>query len=410
MATPVQRLERNNTEKANYDYILLIVVVTLLTLGLMMVYSTTFSLNPDEPTFYFVRQLQWSAIGLALLVILARIPYRFWRRVSVYLLVGVLVLLVAVLFVGTTRFGAQRTFWNGSLQPSELAKLAIVIYIADWVSSKGSKIRHITYGLVPFAVLLGVLTGLILLQPDFGTSILIVSTASVMFFLAGADILQLVIGGAFGGLSLLFLVTKWPYAAERLVVFWQGLNDPVTGSHYQIRQALVALGQGGVLGRGLGESQLKFTFLPLSHTDSIFAVIGEELGLIGCLVVIGLFALLAYRGLRIALQSPDNFGMILAAGVTTWLVLESLINIAVVTATLPPTGIPLPFISYGGSALVSAMAGVGILLSISRGVREEGDTYADSHSRRGDSRPRLPKHSRRAGDDRHGEFGIQQTR
>jgi cell division protein FtsW len=410
MAAQVQKAERTTTGKANYDYILLVVVITLLLIGLMMVYSTTFSLIPDEPTYFFVRQLQWAAVGLALMAIFARIPHHWWRRVSVYMLVGVLLLLVAVLFIGSERFGAQRTFWKGSFQPSELAKLAIVIYIADWVSSKGNKIRHVTYGLIPFAILLGVLTGLILLQPDFGTAILIVSTASVMFFLAGADILQLLIGGAFGSLSLLFLVTRWPYAAERLAVFWQSINDPVTAGHYQIRQALVAFGQGGVLGRGLGESQLKFTFLPLSHTDSIFAVVGEELGLIGCLVVIGLFALLAYRGLRIALQSPDNFGMILAAGVTTWLVFESLINIAVVTATLPPTGIPLPFISYGGSALVSAMAGVGILLSVSRGVRGDGDAYADSHSRRGDSRPRLPKHSRRAGDDRRGEFGVQQTR
>lgn len=410
MAAQVQKTERQATEKANYDYMLVVVVITLLLVGLMMVYSTTFSMNTDDPTLFVVRQLQWAAIGLISLVVFARIPYHFWRKISVYLLAGVLILLVAVLFIGSERFGAQRTFWNGSLQPSELAKLAIVIYIADWVSSKGDKIRRVTYGLIPFAILLGVLTGLILLQPDFGTAILIVSTALIMFFLAGADLLQLVIGSAFGSVSLLFLVTKWPYAVKRLTDFLQAVNDPVSAGHYQIRQSLVALGHGGLLGKGLGESQQKFTFLPLAHTDSIFAILGEELGLIGCLVVVGLFALLAYRGLQIALQSPDNFGMILAAGVTAWLILEALINIAVVTATLPSTGIPLPFISYGGSALVSALAAVGIMLSVSRGVRGDIDTYANSHIRRGNGRARLPQYSRRSSDDRRGEFGTERAR
>lgn len=397
-------------ERTNYDYMLIVVVVTLLLIGLMMVYSTTFSLTPERPSFYFVRQLIFSGIGIAGLALLAHIPYQFWRRVSVLIIVGVVILLVAVLFVGSWRFGAQRSFWNGSYQPSELAKLAIILYIADWVSSKGDKIRRVTYGLIPFAVLLGLITGLILLQPDFGTAILIVSTALVMFFLAGADLFQLVIGSVFGSATLVFLVTKSPHASERLSSFLEAITDPVTVGGYQIRQALIALGHGGILGRGLGESQQKFNFLPLAHTDSIFAILGEELGLIGCLVVIGLFGLLAYRGFRIALQSPDNFGMILASGITCWLIMEALINIAVVTATIPVTGIPLPFISYGGSSLVSALMAVGILLSISKGARE-GDikTHANSHSRRRDSRTRLSKHDNRSSLDRRREFGRERA-
>jgi cell division protein FtsW len=222
-----------------------------------------------------------------------------------------------------------------------------------------------------------------------------------MFFLAGADLLQLVIGGVFGSVTLVFLVTRSPHASGRLNVFLESITDPVAVGGYQIRQSLLALGQGGILGRGLGESQLKVDFLPLSHTDSIFAILGEELGLIGCLVVIGLFAVLAYRGFRIALKSSDNFGMILASGITCWLIIEAVINIAVVTATLPVTGIPLPFISYGGSALVSTLAAVGILLSVSKGARE-GDvkSNAGSHSRGRNSRTRLPKHRRSADDGR----------
>ena len=384
--------------KIGYDYLLIVIVSALVVIGLMMVYSTTFSLDPDRPAYFFERQLAWTGIGAVLMIALARLPYRHWRRLSVPIMFCTLTLLTIVLLFGAERFGAQRTLWRGSYQPSELAKLAIIIYIADWLSSKGAKIRNITYGLIPFAILLGVVTGLIVLQPDFGTAILIVATASVMFFLAGADLLQLVIGSVFGGASLIFLITKSPHAAERLESFLASMTDPVSVGSYQVRQALIALGFGGLFGRGLGNSQQKLSFLPISHTDSIFAILGEELGLIGCLLVIGLFAALAYRGFRIALQAPDSFGTILAAGITSWLIIEALINIGVVTATLPFTGIPLPFISFGGSALVSALMGVGVLLSVSRGDRgEEEAAYADSTVGRRNSGARVPKSGRRPG-------------
>ena len=405
-----QKSAKKTPETANYDYMLVVVIVALLVTGLLMVFSTTFSLTPERPSYFFVRQLMFSAIGIVILIVFAHIPYHSWRRISVPLLAGALLLLIAVLFVGSERFGAQRHFLNGSFQPSEVAKLTIVIYIADWVSSKGNRIRRATYGLIPFAVLLGFLTGLILLQPDFSTALLIVATASVMFFLAGADLFQLVIGGVFGTATLVFLIVKSPHASERMQSYLESVADPVTVGGYQVRQSLIALGQGGILGRGLGESQLKIG-LPLPHTDSIFAVLGEELGLIGCFVVIGLFAILAYRGFRIALQSRDNFGMILAAGITCWLVIEALINIAVVTATLPFTGIPLPFISYGGSALVSSLAAVGVLLSVSKGARE-GDvtTHANSDIRRRDRRSRVPQRSNRSGDGRRRELGSERAR
>ena len=405
-----QKSVKKTTETTSYDYMLVVVIVALLVIGLLMVFSTTYSLTPERPSYFFVRQLIFSAIGVVILIVFAHIPYHSWRRISVPLLAGALLLLIAVLFVGSERFGAQRHFLNGSFQPSEVAKLTIIIYIADWVSSKGNRIRRATYGLVPFAVLLGFLTGLILLQPDFSTALLIVATASVMFFLAGADLFQLVIGGVFGTATLAFLVVKSPHASQRMQSYLESVADPVAAGGYQVRQALIALGQGGILGRGLGESQLKIS-LPLPHTDSIFAVLGEELGLIGCFVVIGLFAILAYRGFRIALQSRDNFGMILASGITCWLVIEALINIAVVTATLPFTGIPLPFISYGGSALVSSLAAVGVLLSVSKGAREGNvTTHANSDIRRRDRRSRVPQRSNRSGGGRRRELGSERAR
>jgi len=389
-------------DKTRYDYLLIVVVMTLLLIGLMMVYSTTFAIDPDRPTYFFVRQLMWAGIGIVALVVMARTPYTFWRRLSVPMMFGVLVLLVAVLVFGPERFGAQRSLLQqGSLQPSELAKLVIILYIADWTSSKGDKIRQVTYGLIPFAVMLGVVTGLIVLQPDFGTAILIVSTALVMFFLAGADLLQLAIGSVVSTVTLLFLISQSSYASERMRSFVEGMIDPVGLGNYQVRQALIALGFGGVFGRGLGQSLQKLQFLPLAHSDSIFAVLGEELGLIGCLLVVALFTALAYRGFRIALKCPDNYGMVLAAGLTSWLIIEALINIGVVTASVPPTGIPLPFISTGGSSLVASLAAVGLLISVSRGERGESKrSHALFDFGRRDSRPRLPKSGDRPGPGR----------
>jgi len=336
----VEQLQIQNTvaskkeDKTRYDYLLIVVVTTLLLVGLMMVYSTTFAILPDRPTYFFTRQLMWAGIGIAAMVLTARTPYTFWRRLSVPMMVCVLVLLLAVLVFGPERFGAQRSILQqGSVQPSELAKLVIILYIADWTSSKGEKIRQVTYGLIPFGVMLGFVTGLIILQPDFGTAVLIVSTALVMFFLAGADLLQLAIGSVVSGATLVFLISQSSYASERMRSFMEGMIDPVGLGNYQVRQALIALGFGGVFGRGLGQSSQKLRFLPMAHTDSIFAVLGEELGLIGCLVVVALFTALAYRGFRIALKCPDSYGMVLAAGLTSWLIVEALINVGVVTAS-----------------------------------------------------------------------------
>ncbi|HEY4691247.1 MAG TPA: putative lipid II flippase FtsW [Anaerolineae bacterium] len=361
-----------NSRAPRLDYPLLIVVGALLALGLIMVYSTTFDWGYQEygdPSYFVLRQGLWLVLGLAVMWLMLRLDYTLLHRYSIPLLGVGLALLIGVLLFGQETFGAQRSFLNGSIQPAELVKLIVVIYIADWLSSKGEKIRDIGYGLIPFAVLIGIIAGLIVIQPDFGTAIVIVLVAGMMFFLAGADLKQIGIGLVVSAATLALLLANSAYAQERVKSYLDALNDPAQAS-YQVQQALIALGSGGWLGLGPGASRQKFGYLPVPHTDSIFAVLGEELGLVGALVVLALFAFLAYRGFRIALHAPDAFGTLIAAGVTFWIVIEALVNIAVITGTLPLTGIPLPFISYGGSSLVSLMAGVGLLQSIARGSRK----------------------------------------
>jgi cell division protein FtsW len=244
--------------------------------------------------------------------------------------------------------------------------LAIIIYVAAWLSSKGSKLRQMTYGLIPFAVLIGLIAGLIVLQPDFSTAILIVLTAGAMFFIAGAEIVQVVLGFVVSSGTFYLLIINSVHGSERLKHYLETLSDPKLVP-YHVDQALVALGSGGLFGRGLGAGYQKFGYLPAPHTDSVFAVLGEELGLIGCLIVVALFALLAQRGFKIALEAREPFGAVLASGLTCWLIIQSLINVAVMTGMIPFTGIPLPFLSVGGSAMVSSLAAVGLLLSVSRG-------------------------------------------
>ena len=352
-----------------FDYLLIITVAALLIIGLMMIYSATFALGyqlHEQPTYYFIRQLLWVALGTLALIVCAHIEYHTWRRFSIPLMAVTLLLLVLVLLIGTVRFGGQRWLLNGSVQPSEFCKLAIVIYIADWLSSKGVQIRRVSYGLIPFAILLGIITALVVMQQDLGTAVLIVATALVMFFIAGGNLWQLLLSMLLGAGTFIALIARTPYRMARITAFMDPLHGDPLGDSYQIRQILIALGSGGLTGLGLGASRQKFGYIPASHTDGIFAILGEELGLIGCLVVIGLFVFLAYRGFRIAMAAVDPFGMVLAAGLTCSLIIQAIVNIGVVTATLPFTGVPLPLISFGGSSVIVTMASLGLLLAVSR--------------------------------------------
>jgi cell division protein FtsW len=359
---------RRSAAKSRTDYALLLAVIALAVIGLIMVYSATFVLG-DDSFHYLKLQVMWMGAGAVALLVMSRLDYRLLRRYALPIM-GVAVLsLVGVLAMGYVAGGAQSWLLKGRVQPSEFAKLAFIIYIAAWLSSKGDEIRDVTYGLIPFAVLLGVITGLIILQPDLGAAVLIVVTAGSMFFIAGAEISQLIIAVLTGVPALCAIILTSDYARARVQVFLHPESD-IQGAGYQIHTVLQALSAGGFLGRGLGAGTQKYVEPWVHHTDTIFAVIGEELGLVGCLVVIGLFLFIAYRGLLVSFRAPDTFGTLLALGVTCWIFFQAVVHMAVNTATMPFTGLTLPFVSYGGSSLVSCLAGVGVLLSISRVGKE----------------------------------------
>lgn len=385
------------------DYLLIITVAALTIVGLMMIYSTTFYLGyqlHEQPTYFFLRQLTWVGLGVGVLVFMARVEYHVWLEYSIPLMAGTLLVLGFVLLFGSERFGGQRWLFNGSIQPSELTKLTVIIYMANWLSSKNEKIKQVTYGLAPFAILMGFVIGLIVLQQDLSTAILIALTTLSMFFVAGGEIWQMGIGGIVSGTTFVLLITRSSYRLARLTAFLDPFSDPL-GQNYQIQQILIGLGTGGIAGVGLGASRQKFGAIPAAHTDGVFAIVGEELGFIGCFVVISLFAFLAYRGFKISLAAPDTFGTILASGITFSLVFQALINIGVITATLPFTGIPLPFISFGGSSMLMSMASVGLLLSISRCTKpkvkpeKKEPDYATHDIRRWDRGSRVSRPRRR---------------
>lgn len=394
------------SEKSRPDYVLVIIVVALVLIGLIMVYSSTFALGyarSGQPTYYLIRQAVWVAMGLDIMALMMRVEYHKWQKFSILFMVVTVLLLLYVLFAGQAVHGARRRILGDSIQPSEICKLAMVLYVAHWLSSKGEKLRQVTYGLVPFAILIGIIAGLIILEPDFGTTVLILATAGSMFFIAGADIVQLVISFIVGGSTLLLLIANYEYAWNRLIAFSQDpfaiLQSPFGASlaqdTYQVMHTLVTLGTGGITGVGLGSGHQK-ALLPAAESDAIFAVLGEELGLIGCVAVVVLFAALAYRGFNIALRAKDSFGFILASGITIWLTFQALINVAVVTDTLPFTGLPLPFISLGGSSLVISLMGVGMLLSVSRGTSvhtTERDASLGFRGRHGRARVSHPRRS-----------------
>ncbi len=344
----------------------------LLITGLLAVYSSSFAIGYHlygDTNYFVARQAVFALVGLGALVFFMRLNYSQLRALSVPMLALALLGLLAVLVpgIGVQRNGAARWLELGpvSIQPSEYAKLAVIIYISAWLASRGQQINRFSLGFVPFVLMLGVIGGLVIAEPDMGTTIIILLTASTLFFVAGAPLSHLGLLIAVGGIISYAVVLQRDYQLDRLVSFVDPGSDP-QGNGFQILQLLIALGSGGPLGLGWSESRQKFFYLPGSHTDGVFAILGEELGFIGLMAILALFAFFVYRGLRVTMRSRDQFATLLCIGIVSWIAYQTLINIGGITRTIPLTGVPLPFLSYGGSSLIAVMAGVGVLLSVSR--------------------------------------------
>ncbi len=354
-------------------FLLLAVLVGVLNLiGLVMVLSASSvqALEESGSTWtYVVRQATWLALSTVVMVIMAKVDYRHWRRLALPLLALTALLLVAVLHpaLGAEVNGARSWFDFGAirLQPSELAKLALLLFCADLLARRSHRMADSRLTLRPVLLVGGAVAGLVLMQSDLGAAIVIGAIIVSVLFLAGIPLARLggVLGVATAG--FLFMALRESYRRDRLLVFLHPGVDPLD-SGYQITQSLTGVASGGLFGVGLGASRAKYGFLPNAHTDFIFAIIGEELGLVGAVLVVGLFLTFATLGVRTALAAPDRFGMLVAGGITAWVLTQAFVNIGGVLGLLPITGLTLPFISFGGSSLVVTMAAAGILLNIAR--------------------------------------------
>ncbi|MDD4333347.1 MAG: putative lipid II flippase FtsW [Patescibacteria group bacterium] len=322
--------------------------------------------------YYFVHQLFGLAIGLLAFWFFSRADYHVWRKYAFWFLIVSVVLLLLVFIPGlSAHYGKARSWINifgYSLQPSEFVKISFLLYLAAWLETRQKKLDDFSQGIGPFTAVLGVIAGLMILQPDIGTLFIISITSLIVYFVGGGKLKHIFTILLIGALCLVALLFLKPYQMNR----FKCMADPSFSSNdicYQVNQSLIAVGSGGLFGRGLGQSRQKFMYLPEVQGDSIFAIIGEEIGLIFSSVLVFLYVYLFYRGYLISKNAPDGFGRILAIGIVTWLVMQAIINIGGMINLMPMTGVPLPFISYGGSAILAALIAMGILVNISKQTR-----------------------------------------
>lgn len=377
--------QRSGTQRVAVDRTLLAVTMILALVGLVMVFSASAIVAGNrfqDPGFYLKRQVAWLALGVLLMYLASRIDYTFWKKLSMPILACILVLLVLVLVpsFGMSAKGARRWLPLGpfSVQPAEMVKLVAVMYLAAYLSKRAERITSFRDGLLPALIVIGLLSGLVLLEPDLGTVVVLGLVTVGMCFLAGARLFHLMALGFCAIPAVLALVLGSSYRRQRLMTFLAPWKDP-SDSGFQITQSFLAFGSGGPFGVGLGEGKQKLYFLPEAHTDFVLALIGEELGLIGTVTVILLFAFFVWRGVQIAARARVPFGRYLGMGITLLVGVQALVNAAVVTGLLPTKGLTLPFVSYGGSSLVVSLVGVGILLSISRDRHTGGSRGGSDH-------------------------------
>ncbi len=361
------------------DFSLLIAIVILCAFGLVMLFSASYYTAQNSSLynydgFYFLKsQAMYLAAGLVAMYIVSRVDYHFFDKIRVFALVGTLLLMLLVLVpgLGVSRNGAQR--WLGipgtgfTFQPSELAKFALIVYMAGFMSRRPQTMKNLTKGVFPMLFIMGAFGLVLLLQKNMSMMVILLMTGVVMLFLGGVEIKHLLLLAGIALPILVVAVLMEDYRQSRVLMFMNPWESTEEGA-YQLRQALIALGAGGVFGQGLNFSRQKLLFLPYGESDFIFAIIGEELGFVGCALLILVYLFVIYRGVRIAMRCKDRFGSLMAAGITAVIGMQAAINIAVATSSIPPTGQTLPFVSAGGTSLMIFLAAAGILLNISRNI------------------------------------------
>jgi cell division protein FtsW len=357
--------------KLKIDRVLFTATLLLICVSVVMVYSASAVVALErfqQPYLFLTKQALWSVLGLAVLVVAMRVDYRTYRNEAfIWCLLGMVVLMLVVVLFSAPVNGTRRWFGVGGLgiQPSELAKVACVVFTALILERRMHRLDDLSYSLLPIGLIVGLVVALILLQPDFGTSISLAVVVAVMVFAAGLHY-RYFVGLALMALPAIYIVlVAAPYRRRRLLAFWDPWADPL-GDGFQIIQSLVAVGTGGVFGRGLMGGVQKLFYLPEPHTDFIYAVISEELGLIGATAILLCFCVIAWRGLRISARAEDTFGSFVALGLTTMIAAQAFVNISVVLGLMPTKGIPLPLVSFGGSSLLINLLGMGVLLNISQ--------------------------------------------
>jgi len=363
-------MKKTRSKMGEADFVLFTVIMILLSIGIIMVYSAsawTSGIQKGDDMYYLKRQLIWAILGIIAMIFTMGIDYHKLKKITGLIMIITIPLLFAV-FAFEPVNGARRWIQLGfaSIQPSEIAKYAVVLLLAKSMDEKGERIQSLIYGVIPYLLVSGAVAAIILVEPNMSIASVIMMVTIIMIFVAGAKsfhIFGLIVPAAIAGAFL--LIFSKDYRRDRFLNFLDPWKD-AAGEGYQLIQSLLALGSGGIWGLGLGQSRQKCYYMPEPHNDFIFAIIGEELGLIGTIFIIGLFMVLVWRGIRTAVNAKDTYGTLLATGITSIIAVQAIVNIAVVTGSMPVTGVPLPFISYGGSSLVINLTAMGILLNISR--------------------------------------------
>lgn len=395
---------KNRNVLAGIDVPLMLTLISLIIFGLIMVHSASWDDSIQiygSPTMIFQRQVIWAVLGIFVATVITFIDYHHLNKIALPALIITILSLIAVLLFGEERNYAVRTLFRGSVQPSELAKLVTIVYLSVWLYSKRDRLNAITFGLMPLGMILGLIVGWVALQPDYSATLTILFLGGIMFFLAGGEKKQIFLLVLISLVIGVLVVNVTDTGRQRFQDYRSGWQD-IGQSSYHVRRSMESFAKGGIFGVGIGKADTKLTGLPFPSTDSIFAVVGEETGFLGSALLVGLFSLLLWRGIAIAMSAPDEMGKVLAGGLTIWITFEAFLNMAVMVNLVPFAGNALPFMSAGGSNLVVSLMGMGILMNISRQSAQKREEVWSKFGavvdlRRWDRRRRVSRARRSAG-------------